>query len=280
MTNEHSIAAAPGVLHYVQANAYSQSRSQGLRTPNALATHRAFSVAISREAGIDAGAYARAIGKQLGWPVWDHELLELIARRLGSNVRALESLDERHVSWIQESLEAFLSLHEVNHHSYARHLREAMEDLAAHGNCILVGRGAAHILPAKTTLKVRLVAPREQRITAFRQQTGIDEKHAARELEKIDRERIRFVNEHFHKNSADPAAYDMVLNIAHCSETDCAARAGLPPGHRASPGTRRDAAGNIGFERDQRPRGVMIWESGDTSPIPACPTSPSEAAGT
>ncbi len=223
MTNEHSFAAALGVLNYVQANAYSQSRSQGSRTPSTLATGQAYSIAISRQAGIDAGAYARAIGQRLGWPVWDHELLELIARRLGSNIHELESLDERHISWIQESLEAFLVLHEVNQHSFVRQLREAIEDLTAQGNCIIVGRGAGHILPSKSILKVRLVAPLEQRIAAFRQQTGIaDAGHAARELEKIDRERIRFVRDHFHQNAADPAAYDIVLNIWHFSETDCA----------------------------------------------------------
>ena len=43
-----------------------------------------------------------------------------------------------------------------------------------------------------------------------------------RELEKIDRERVRFVNEHFHKDSNDPAAYDVVLNVSHFSQGDCA----------------------------------------------------------
>ena len=78
--------------------------------------------------------------------------------RLGSKVSELELLDERHISWIQESLEAFLSVHAVNQQAFVRHLREAVENLAARGNCIIVGRGRV-ILPPKTTLKVRLVAP-------------------------------------------------------------------------------------------------------------------------
>ncbi len=138
MHNEHSIAAAQGVWNYLQAAAYARVRGQGPYP----APSGTFTVAISREAGIDAGDYARAIGQQLGWPVWDHELLELVASRLGSDVHDLESLDERHVSWIQESLEAFLLLHSVNQHVFVRRLREAMEELAALGNCIIVGRGA------------------------------------------------------------------------------------------------------------------------------------------
>ena len=224
MTNEHSFAAQQGVWNYLQANAYSRSRSQDLlaaRTPDTTETFS--TIAISREAGVDAGAYASAIGEQLGWQVWDRELLELIAMRLGSKVSELESLDERHISWVQESLEAFLLAHAVNQQAFVRHLREAVENLAARGNCIIVGRGAPHILPPKTTLKVRLVAPLEQRVAAFQKQMGItDAEHAARELKKIDRERVRFVSEHFHKDSVDPAAYDVVLNVSHFSQTDCA----------------------------------------------------------
>ena len=223
MNNEHSLAAERGVSSYIQASAYAPSRRQGVRVPPRLAGTKALTIAISRETGIDAGSYARAIGEQLGWPVWDHELLELVATRLGSNVRELEWLDERPIGWLQESIEAFLVLHSVNQHSFALQLRQAVEDLAASGSCVIVGRGAPHILASNTCLKIRLVAPREQRIAAFRKQMGFaDTAHAARELEKIDRERVRFVSEHCHKDPLDPAAYDVVVNISRFSPTDCA----------------------------------------------------------
>lgn len=141
MINEHSFADGQGVLNYLQASVYAQSCSQRSSMPTKLINADVFTVAISREAGIDAGVYARAIGNQLGWSVWDHELLELIALRLRSSVSEVESLDERHASWIQESLEAFLLLHGVNQHSFMRHLRETIQGLAAVGNCIIVGRG-------------------------------------------------------------------------------------------------------------------------------------------
>ncbi len=203
MANEHSVAAPLGVWSYLHANGYTRSRTEGTHTVPTPNTKQTYTIAISREAGIDAGAYAHAIGERLGWPVWDHELLQLVARRIGSNVGELESLDERHVSWIQESLEAFLSMHAINQHTFVRHLRDAMMELAARGDCIIVGRGAPHILSPRTTLKVRLVAPFRQRVAAFQRQMAIaDAGHAARELETIDRERVRFVSEHFHKDCA------------------------------------------------------------------------------
>ncbi len=223
MTNEHSLLAQHGVWNYVHANAYVRPHNLGMQAAPTLDTTQALTIAISREAGIDAGAYARAIGDLLGWQVWDHELLELIATQLGSEVSELETLDERHISWIQESLEAFLYWHTTNQHTYVRHLREAMNELATNGNCIIVGRGAPHVLPPRTTLKVRLVAPLELRVASFQRQMGIaDAGHAARELEKLDRERVRFVKDHFHKDSVDPAGYDVVLNVAHFTHADCA----------------------------------------------------------
>ena len=223
MTNEQSFAAQHGVLNYIHANAYVRPHNQPVHTAPTLDAMGPLTIAISRQAGIDAGAYARAIGDLLGWQIWDHELLELIATQLGSNVRELETLDERHISWIQESMEAFLYWHTTNQHTYVRHLREAMNELATLGNCVIVGRGAPHVLPPKTPLKVRLVAPLELRVAAFQRQMGItDAGQAARELEKLDRERIRFVKDHFHKDSVDPAGYDVVLNVAHISHADCA----------------------------------------------------------
>jgi cytidylate kinase len=94
--------------------------------------------------------------------------------------------------------------------------------LAAHGECVIVGRGAAQVLPAETTLRVRLVAPEEKRVEAIEQRFGISNEEAARWVEKTDAERIRFVRDHFHKDPADPRNYDLVLNSLRFSVDECA----------------------------------------------------------
>src|SRR5262245_50254509 len=40
-------------------------------------------ICISREAGAGAGAIARRVGQRLGWKVYDDELIEAIAHRMG-----------------------------------------------------------------------------------------------------------------------------------------------------------------------------------------------------
>src|SRR5262245_36640969 len=48
-----------------------------------------FSIAISREAGTRGPAVAAAVAERLGWKVYDHELLEQVARDLHVRVKLL-----------------------------------------------------------------------------------------------------------------------------------------------------------------------------------------------
>ena len=85
-----------------------------------------------------------------------------------------------------------------------------------------MGRGAAQILLAGTTLRVRLVAPLEERITATSQKRGMTRDEAKRYVEKTDQDRFDFVNAHFHKDLTNPEQYDLVLNSSRFSAEDCA----------------------------------------------------------
>jgi cytidylate kinase len=182
-------------------------------------TAHAFTIALSREAGTSGTAVAQEVGKRLGWQVYDHELLERIAQEMHVPVALLESVDERHQSWLLESVEAFLSAPEkseweplVTESAYVRHLVETVFALGVHGECVIVGRGAAFILPIESTLRVRLVAAVKERIATLSRNLGLPEKEAARRVRTIDRERIDFVQDHFLKDPADPRQYDLVLN--------------------------------------------------------------------
>jgi len=134
----------------------------------------------------------------------------------------LESVDERRKGWLQECLEAFGSGSTVSESAYVRRLVETLLALASRGECVLVGRGAPQLLPAATTLRVRLVGPVADRVKVVRQRFGISEEEAARWVAKTDAERGRFVKDHFRKDPADPRLYDLVLNSARLSAGECA----------------------------------------------------------
>jgi cytidylate kinase len=101
-------------------------------------------------------------------------------------------------------------------------LARTIASLVAHGDCFLVGRGVAHILPVATTLRVRLVAPVAWRVAAMSRKLGVSEEEAAAKAAAIDRQRDQFVREHFNKDTTDPGLYDLVLNAERFSVAQCA----------------------------------------------------------
>jgi cytidylate kinase len=192
------------------------------RDPAAARGPTGFTVAVSREVGARGTTVAREVGAQLGWPVYDHELLELIARETHIRANLLQSVDERRMSWIEECMEAFSSKPMVSQSSYIRHLLQILLSLGAHGECIIVGRGAALLLPPATTLRVRLVAQEEVRVAVAAELHGLSAPAAARYIERTDRERDQFGRDHFGKDPADPSVYDLVLNSGWFGVPECA----------------------------------------------------------
>jgi cytidylate kinase len=181
----------------------------------------AFTIALSREAGTYGAAIARAVADRLGWPVYDSELLQRVASELGVQQASLSTMDERHVSWLSEYLEGLSPHQGVSQYAFMRRLLETILALAARGNCVIVGRGATKVLPAATTLRVRIVAPQEHRIQAVQREHGISREEAVRRVETTDRERNDFVHEHFGMDAADPRNYDLVLNAGRFPIDQC-----------------------------------------------------------
>jgi cytidylate kinase len=94
--------------------------------------------------------------------------------------------------------------------------------LGARGNCIIVGRGAGFILPAASTLRVRLIAPLEERIAAVCRDRGWTRYQAAAWVDQTDRERRQFVRNHFASDPDEPTNYDLLVNMAHWSIAEAA----------------------------------------------------------
>jgi cytidylate kinase len=182
-----------------------------------------FTIALSREAGAGGTSVAREVGARLGWPVYDHELVERIAKEMKLRTQLLESVDERRRGWVQDAVESFLaSIPSVSETAYVRRLVETVLSLGTHGECVLVGRGAVLLLPPAITLRVRLVAALEDRITVMSRDRGLSREDAARYVERTDRERRRFIQDHFGKDPTDAQHYDLVLNYSRFTAAECA----------------------------------------------------------
>jgi hypothetical protein len=67
----------------------------------------AFTVTISREAGANGTLIAELVGKQLGWAVYDHDLVERVAREMHLQPELLRGVDEKRPNWLAECLASF-----------------------------------------------------------------------------------------------------------------------------------------------------------------------------
>lgn len=182
---------------------------------------RAFTIAISREAGANGSNIGHMLGERLGWPVYDYQLVEKIAGEMGLRSQLLESVDEKSGSWLRECVESFSSGPSVSESAYVHHLVETLLALALHGECIIIGRGANVVTPPETTMRVRLVAPLQDRIATVQKRRNVTMAEARQWVEETDRQRARFIRDHFHKVADDPHLHDLILNTSRFSLEAC-----------------------------------------------------------
>ena len=174
-------------------------------------------VAISREAGIDAEAVAHELSARLSWQVLDREVLNFLAEDKNWSRYALECVDERPASWFTETLGKWLDRTLVTQAEYVTALAHVFVLAAQHQSTIIVGRGAQFILPRESGLAIRLVASRAIRASNIMSELSCDKRTALRFIAKQDVQRGKFIESHYHHDVADPALYDLVVNLDHLS---------------------------------------------------------------
>ncbi|MCG8372985.1 MAG: cytidylate kinase-like family protein [Balneolales bacterium] len=168
-------------------------------------------ITISREFGAQGAAIARILEKRLGFKVWDKEILEVISKKLGSDVDYIKSLDEHTQNAVEDTIFGFLNRKSTNL-NYSIYLIRALQAIEKYGNAIIVGRGGNFICQNRKTFNVRVVAPLTARINHIAGKEGISIEEARAIICTKDEERARFTEHNFNKNIDAPEHYDLVIN--------------------------------------------------------------------
>jgi cytidylate kinase len=165
-------------------------------------------VTIEREYGSGAAEIARKLAERLGWTLWDHALTDEIARLMDCPSRTVEAREERNdpltyrlfKSFMRGSFEGSLNaprLKMVDADCIREIAQKVVIDAAERGNAVIVGRGSAYYLHARTdALHVFIYAPFEQKVRRLIS-TGKTESEAVELVETVDKERSEYIQKYF-----------------------------------------------------------------------------------
>lgn len=187
-------------------------------------------ITIEREYGCGAVEIARSLADRLDWKLWDQNLTSEIARLAHCRASAIEEREERRDPLYYRLLKSFTRgayegsskmdpamldpLQSLDADSIVKISRRVVEQAAAEGNCVLVGRGSQHFLQdRKDTLRFFLYAPREEKVRRLVAE-GTREPDAEHQVDVVDRERAAFIKTYFHVDWPNRPVYHAMLNTA------------------------------------------------------------------
>jgi len=183
-------------------------------------------ITVTRQYGSGGSEIARLVAEALDWTVIDNEFVDQVARRAGLPPEQVEAREERAPGLLERlartlaiaSPEMFVTTAGVprvedDEGTIVRVTERIIADAAAGGRVVLVGRGAQAILAQRReALHVYVVASPAWRARLAVQRLGVDEAEVERVLDDTDRQRDRYVKEHYGRVRQDPTHYDLVVN--------------------------------------------------------------------
>ncbi|HEY7155062.1 MAG TPA: cytidylate kinase-like family protein [Gemmataceae bacterium] len=168
---------------------------------------RARVLTLSRQFGAGDGGFALTLGLRLSLRVFDRELLEYEAVRLGVSEAELEQVDEQPPGLWQRLRSGSL------HHRYFEALEQLIKELAERGNVLLVGRGGCRFLRERPgAFHVRLVAEMEKRVRHVMEDRWVRQEAARQLIARNDEQRRRFHESYFGSDWSDPREYHLTIN--------------------------------------------------------------------
>ena len=155
-------------------------------------------ITIGRSFGSGGGYIGQAVGKKLGIPFYDNELISKAAEESGYS-KNLFAKEEKHSLFSVSSFFAsgrlsYMDNGYVNDNVLFNIQSEVIRNIADKGDAIIIGRCADYILRDKECLNVFITAPMEYRIHRLMETEGIDADEAESLIRRKDRTRETYYN--------------------------------------------------------------------------------------
>ena len=152
-------------------------------------------IVIGRQYGCGGHDIGKMLAKKLGYEFYDQEIIKMIAGTTGMTPDFISKQEE---SMTNNFLYDFVNqmylykdkMEEAPKDKIFEAESKVIKDLAAKGNCVIIGRCSDYILREnKNVLKVFFLAPIEQRIQRIMKKSDITQKEAEQKIHKEDKRR-------------------------------------------------------------------------------------------
>ena len=194
---------------------------------------------IGRQIGAGGKVVAEILGKRLGVPVYDNELLQKAAEESGFNPELFRRNDERRLLWRFGSLfgvgrESSYAPSAIDGTELFKYQSQAIRDIAQQGNAIFVGRASDYVLRDMECLDVFICAPFEYRVKKVCESDGLSPEDSEKIILKKEKARREYYNFYTFGDWGVASNYDLcldssLLGIEGCAELiiDFGKKAGL-----------------------------------------------------
>ncbi|MBV8818045.1 MAG: cytidylate kinase-like family protein, partial [Acidobacteriaceae bacterium] len=191
-------------------------------------------ITVARQYGSGGGPIACGLARRLGWELLDQALIARIAKQANVPRRVCEQLDESVDGWLYRltklafgrgglervaNFERLANMDVFDSEAMAALTRKLIEEAAALGNCVIVGRGAQCVLRGRPDVfHVFVYAPVDFRVERVRQELG-PERATPEMVRESDRERAAYVKHLYGCEWCDPTLYEAMFSATLGDET-------------------------------------------------------------
>lgn len=171
-------------------------------------------IALSRQEGARGEEVAEALAGRLRLQVYDREILHGIAQNVRCQDAVIAALDERKRTLLADFFSSLTPDEHVSPYAYFVNLTLVVSSIARAGGAVILGRGAHLILSRGQALRIRVVAPLDDRVRAVASAQGMDRAQAAQKITATEKERRDYLRQYFGNRSDDETAFDLVVNTS------------------------------------------------------------------
>lgn len=174
-------------------------------------------ITVGRQFGSGGKAVALELGKKLGIPVFDNELLTKASQDSGFSAEFFAQSDEKRRFFSLSSI--FTTAYSSQANSYMSDKDifsmqcETIRSIAEQGPAIIVGRCADYVLrELDCTLDVFITAPQAVRVGRIVERLGLSDEKALELMERKDKGREEYYNYYTFGNWGVASTYDLCLD--------------------------------------------------------------------